>query len=286
MSNIKLSVVHCGRFKLDGGAMFGVVPQQMWKKMIQPDANNMCTWATRSLLLEVGDRKILVDTGIGNKQSEKFRSHFEPHGEENVLDSLKQVGTRAEEITDVFLTHLHFDHVGGALLKDSSDRIKLQFPNATYWSNQKQYDWAMTPNQRERNSFLKENFVPLKEQGKLQFIDVQREPVDWIENLKVEFVYGHTEAMMVLHIPFGESHLVYCADLLPSIHHIGLPYVMSYDIRPLKTLEEKESLLSRALDQKWKLFLEHDIDNECCTLKKNEKGRIVLDSSFNLQTIL
>ena len=222
---MNISVVHAGLFKLDGGAMFGVVPKKMWGKIIESDENNMVTWATRSILIEQGDRKILVDTGIGDKQDEKFRSHFEPHGDQDLLSSLLEKQVHPEEITDVFLTHLHFDHVGGAVYKDEKGKLRNRFPNATYWTNEKHWNWAMEPNMREKASFLKENFVPLKESGKLQFIDVQRDPVQWMDNMKVDFVYGHTEAMMILHVATERGPLVFCADLLPSVHHIGLPYV-------------------------------------------------------------
>ena len=278
---MKVSVVHAGLFKLDGGAMFGVVPKKMWSKVIDSDVNNMVTWATRSILIEQGDRKILVDTGIGTKQDAKFRSHFEPHGDMDLLSSLKEQHIAPEEITDVFLTHLHFDHVGGAVYRDEKGELKNTFPNATYWTNEKHWNWAMEPNMRERASFLKENFVPLQTSGKLQFIDVQRDPVQWMDNLSVQFTYGHTEAMMILHAQTDRGNLVFCADLLPSVHHIGLPYVMSYDIRPLNSLEEKAALASGALEGKWNLFLEHDAQNEVCTVKKNEKGRIVIDQIFD-----
>ena len=278
---MKISVVHAGLFKLDGGAMFGVVPKKMWGKIIESDENNMVTWATRSILIEQGDRKILVDTGIGNKQDDKFRSHFEPHGDMDLMGSLMEQNINTEEITDVFLTHLHFDHVGGAVYIDKDGKFKNTFPNATYWSNEKQWNWAMEPNMREKASFLKENFVPLKDSGRLKFIDVQRDPVKWMDNLDVHFTYGHTEAMMILHAQTERGPLVFCADLMPSVHHIGLPYVMSYDIRPLNSLEEKEALATGALEGNWNLFMEHDANNEVCTVKKNERGRIVIDKIFN-----
>ncbi len=281
---MKLSVINSGLFKLDGGAMFGVVPKQMWQRLNPPDEKNLCTWTMRCLLIEIEDKKILVDTGMGDKQDEKFRSHFEPHGSETLLNSLAKKGLQPEDITDVFLTHLHFDHCGGAVKKDANGNLGSTFPNAIYWSNKTHYEWALNPNDRERASFLKENFTPLMDANVLKFVE-EKEGIELWKGVKAKFVYGHTEAMMPLEISYKNRKIIYCADLLPSAHHIGMPYVMSYDIRPLETLKEKESLLESAAKNNDILFFEHDAQSECCTVKKNEKGRIVLDETFNLADI-
>jgi len=283
---MKLTAIHTGFLKLDGGAMFGIVPKRMWEKMNPPDENNLCTWAMRALLVETGDRKILIDTGIGNKQDAKFRSHFEPHGSETLFSSLVKAGTRREEVTDVFLTHLHFDHCGGALWKnEESGEIEVSFPNAVYWSNKPHFDWAMNPNAREKASFLKENFLPLHEQGRLQFIEVQQN-VKFADDFHVRFFYGHTEAMMAPLLRTERGSVLYCADAMPSRWHIGMPYVMAYDIRPLQTLKEKEAMLEEAVRERFILFFEHDPGAECGTVKADEAGRIVSDRVGALSDLL
>jgi len=279
---MKVSVIKTGFFKLDGGAMFGVVPKKMWKKLNPPDDNNMCTWAMRCLLVESGNRKVLIDTGFGEKQDAKFRSHFEPHGEDNLIQSIQHAGFSLEEITDVFITHMHFDHVGGAVKYNGKGNLTPTFPNAVYWSNQVHYDWAYTPNVRERASFLKENFIPLKEANQLKMIDVEQ-GVEFLPGFNVRFVYGHTEAMMLPQITINNKTLIYCADLFPSAGHVRLPYVMAYDMKPMKTLEEKKMLSEEALENDYIFFFEHDPVNECATLKRNEKGRIVLDKTMTLK---
>jgi glyoxylase-like metal-dependent hydrolase (beta-lactamase superfamily II) len=274
---MKLTSIHTGYFKLDGGAMFGIVPKRMWEKMNPPDENNLCTWAMRALLVEVGERKILIDTGLGNKQDAKFRSHFEPFGEENLFDSLAKAGVSREDVTDVFLTHLHFDHCGGALWKnENSGEVEVSFPNAVYWSNRFHFDWAMNPNAREKASFLKENFLPLYEQGRLQFIEVQQD-VEFLKNFRVRFFNGHTEALMAPLLHTERGSVLYCADALPSRWHVGMPYVMAYDIRPLETLKEKAAMLDEAVRERFILFFEHDPGAECGTVRQDESGRIVLD---------
>ncbi|MFK7810354.1 MAG: MBL fold metallo-hydrolase [Saprospiraceae bacterium] len=282
---MKLHTIETGKFKLDGGAMYGVVPKQMWENINPPDDNNMCTWAMRCMLIETADKKILVDTGIGNKQSDKFRSHFEPHGEDDLLSSLSKVGCSAEDITDVFLTHLHFDHCGGAIKHDEEGNPVPTFPNATYWSNQKHWDWAMNPNPRERASFLKENMVPLKDWGILKMVETKHGE-EWLPGIRVKYYNGHTEAMMALQIDTGEKTILYNADLLPSYGHIGLPYVMAYDIRPLVSMKEKEEMLKDALAQNHVLYFEHDPVVECATLKLNKRGRIVMDQAFRLDEVI
>lgn len=265
--------IQSGFFKLDGGAMFGVVPKKMWEKMNPPDEMNLCTWSMRCLLIKDGSKNILIDCGIGDKQDEKFRSHFHPHGAFNLIDSLSEHSIQPEDITDVFLTHLHFDHCGGALKRDG-DKIIPTFPNATYWSNQKHWDWAIKPNFREKASFLSENILPLQELGILKMIDVQQD-ISWRNNIHIRFLYGHTEAMMCPIIKSQNQTFIYCADLIPSIHHIGMPYVMSYDVRPLETMKEKEWLLNYAFENNAKLILEHDPEFEYCTIIKNEKNQYI-----------
>ncbi|MCB9284208.1 MAG: MBL fold metallo-hydrolase [Lewinellaceae bacterium] len=280
---MKISSIDTGFFKLDGGAMFGIVPRRIWQRLNAPDESNLCVWAMRCLLIETGDRKILVDTGLGDKQDDKFRSFFEPHGEATLLGSLASKGVSASEITDVFLTHLHFDHCGGAVRKAVDGSLEPTFPNATYWSNEVHYQWAVDPNAREKASFLPENFTPLKDAGVLKFLDVQRDPYEWLPGLHVQFVNGHTEAMMLLHLAAPNRQLVYCADLIPSSYHIGLPYIMSYDIRPMDTLTEKTELLEEAVDKNWGLIFEHDPRIECCIVQRSESGRIVANKSGNLE---
>ena len=283
---MKLHVLETGKFKLDGGAMFGVVPKRMWQKMHPADDDNLCTWQMRCLLVEDGNRKILIDTGVGSKQDDRFRSHFYPHDDIDFTESLAKIGLTTEDITDVFLTHFHFDHVGGALKRDAQGAIVPVFPNATYWSNEVHYNWALNPNAREAASFLKENFVPMRDQGILQMIDVQ-EGIKFSDNISLSFVYGHTEAMMLPYIslPSGNT-LIYCADLIPSHHHIQMPYVMAYDLRPLETMKEKKILHDVATDGKHVLFCEHDLDVACGFLTKNENGRVVFGGEVNIADII
>ncbi len=279
---MQLYTINTGLFKLDGGAMHGVVPKSMWNKLNPADENNMCTWAMRCLLISMDNRLILIDTGIGNKQDEKFFSHYYLHGTDSLEKSLQSTGFHSDDITDVFLTHLHFDHVGGAV-KREGDRLVPAFRNAVYWSNRGHWDWALQPNEREKASFLKENILPLEESGQLQFIDIN-EGTEWLPGIKIRFVSGHTEAMMLPQISYKGRTLLYAADLLPSMHHIPLPWVMSYDTRPLHTLKEKKILLQEAVANDWCLFFEHDANNEMCTLKNTEKG-IRPDQSFLLKDL-
>jgi len=275
---MKLHIIETGRFKLDGGAMFGVVPKALWTRLNPPDENNMCSWAMRCLLIEDGERKILIDTGLGTKQDAKFRSHFYPHGEDSLEQSIETAGFSVEDITDVFLTHFHFDHIGGAVTKDDKGNLIPTFPNATYWSNEPHYNWATHPNAREKASFLPENILPLKEHGVLKFIDVEQ-GVRFTDSIHVDFVYGHTEAMMIPYIQLEDGRtLVYTADLLPSHGHIGMPYVMAYDVRPLNTLSEKARLYEKAVNTNHIIFFEHDKDIACAELVKNDRGRVVLGS--------
>lgn len=283
---MKLTPIHTGYLKLDGGAMFGIVPKRMWEKLNPPDENNLCNWAMRALLVETNDRKILIDTGIGNKQDAKFRAHFEPHGPQTLFGSLEQAGVRQDEITDVFLTHLHFDHCGGALWKnEDSGEVELSFPNAFYWTNQRHFDWAMNPNAREKASFLKENFLPLHERGVVRFVDI-RQNVEFTKGFHVSFYNGHTEALMAPLLKTETGTVLYCADAMPSRWHIGMPYVMAYDIRPLVTLKEKAKMLEDAARNGTVLFFEHDPTAECGTVRKDDAGRVVLDKSGLLTDLI
>jgi glyoxylase-like metal-dependent hydrolase (beta-lactamase superfamily II) len=285
LGKMKLTAINTGYFKLDGGAMFGVVPKRLWNRMQPADADNLCTWALRCLLIEHNDRKILVDTGIGFKQGEKFRSHFYPHEEVTLADGLAKHGLLTEDITDVFLTHFHFDHVGGAVAINEKGALVPTFPNATYWSNQLHYNWAFEPNDREKASFLKENFVPLQESGVLKMIPVE-DGYEWLPGFTIRFSYCHTEAMMVLQINTGQDTIVFCADLLPSSFHIRMPYVMGYDIRPLETLKEKARLFEDAMEGNWILFLEHDPGTECIRIGKDDRERYVITERGALEELL
>ncbi|MCB0636033.1 MAG: MBL fold metallo-hydrolase [Lewinella sp.] len=277
-----ISFIDTGLFKLDGGAMFGIVPRSLWQRLNAPDENNLCTWAMRCLLIETAGRRILVDTGIGDKQDARFRSFFHPHGEASLLGSLAAKGLQAEDITDVLLTHLHFDHVGGAVRRDDKGRLVPTFPNATYWTNDRHWQWATDPNPREAASFLPENILPLQEHGVLEFLDVQKDDLPWLPGIRLRYVYGHTEAMMLPIIEQDGRTLAYCADLIPSSFHLGMPYVMAYDVRPLDTLAEKGRLLEEALAGDWVLSFEHDPGTGAGKLVKNEKGRIGLGISAGL----
>lgn len=266
--------LNTGNFKLDGGAMFGVVPKTLWSRTNPADSNNMCDWSMRCLLIEDGDRLILIDTGIGDKQSEKFFSHYYLSDENSLEPNLKKLGFSLDDITDVFLTHLHFDHCGGAI-KWNKDRTGFEpvFKNATYWSTEKHWQWATEPNAREKASFLKENILPIQESGQLKFIERTGDfTKNVFNNFDVLFVDGHTESMMIPHIHYKGKTLVFMADLLPSVGHIPLPYVMGYDTRPLITLDEKGTFLNNATDNEFVLFMEHDYHNECATLQHTEKG--------------
>lgn len=277
-----IKTIHTGYFKLDGGAMFGVVPKTLWSKLNPPDEQNFCTWSLRCLLIEMENKRILVDCGMGNKQDDKFRSFFQPHGNTDLLNVLAQDSIMPEDITDVFLTHLHFDHCGGAVSKDSEGNLIPTFPNAVYWSNERHWDWAINPNERERASFLKENFIPLQQQSKIKFIESDKTYLEWLPGIVIRFSYGHTEAMMTLEMEWNDQKYVYCADLLPSSFHIGLPYIMAYDVRPLVSLQEKEFLLRQAVDHNHILILEHDPIAPAVTVKYDERNRIVMDRIVQL----
>ena len=284
---MKIHVLNTGYFKLDGGAMFGVVPKVIWQKSNPPDENNMCSWAMRSLLIEDGNRLMLIDAGIGDKQNEKFFSHFYRYGNDSLHGNLAKLGFHASDVTDVFLTHLHFDHCGGSIeWNDLKSGYRPTFPSATYWSNEKHWLWATEPNPREKASFLSENILPIQASGQLKFIVRTGDFMEEVfPNMDVLFVDGHTESMMIPHIKYKEKTLVFMADLLPSVGHIPLPYVMGYDTRPLITLKEKASFLENSARENHVLFLEHDSVNECCTLQETEKG-VRLNETFDLSTFL
>ena len=260
---MNLYPINTGFFKLDGGAMFGVVPKSLWNKTNPPDINNMCPWAMRCLLIQCDEKLILIDTGIGKKQSEKFFSYFYLHGNDTLTKSIQNHGFSVNDITDVIFTHLHFDHCGGALTKLKNE-YNLLFPNANYWTNKEHWEWANNPNQREKASFLKENFLPIKENKKLNFL----KEGSFCNGIDIKFFHGHTQAQMIPFIKNNNKTIVFCADLLPSTGHIPLPYVMSYDVNPLITLQEKEDFLNDAFEKDYILFLEHDYYNECCSIGK------------------
>ncbi len=244
---MKLYSINSGNFKLDGGAMFGVVPKSMWNKLNPADENNMCSWAMRCLLVEDGNRLILIDNGMGDKQDAKFFGHYYLHGEDTLDTSLAKYGFNRNDITDVFLTHLHFDHCGGSIVREG-DKLVPAFKNATYWSNEKHWNWAVKPNDREKASFLKENIQPIQDSGQLKFIetpatgftpDGKLQTVAFTDHFSIRFVNGHTEKMMLPQLQYKGHTLVYMADLLPSVAHLPIPYVMAYDMFPLTTLQEK-----------------------------------------------
>jgi len=281
---MKLSTINAGFFKLDGGAMFGVVPKSIWQKTNPADENNLCDWAMRCLLVEDGDRRILIDNGIGYKQDERFLKHYYLHGDDSLEKSLKNQGFSKDDITDVFLTHLHFDHCGGSIERLEDGSLVPAFKNANYWSNKAHWEWAINPNDREKASFLKENILPIQESGKLKFIG-NTDGVAFTDQIKIRFAFGHTDAMMLPQINYKGKTILYMADMLPSIGHIPIPYVMSYDMFPLKTLNEKKKFLTEAVENDYILYLEHDPINECCTLQNTEKGIRVKDT-FKLIDIL
>ncbi|WP_431212095.1 MBL fold metallo-hydrolase [Puia sp. P3] len=287
---MRVHTVNTGFFKLDGGAMFGVVPKSIWNKSNPADSDNLCTWAMRCLLIEGGGRLILVDNGIGNKQDAKFFGHYHLHGSDSLEGSLAALGFHRDDITDVLLTHLHFDHCGGSIVREG-DRLVPAFKNAVYWSNGRHWKWATEPNDREKASFLKENILPIQESGQLRFVEgdvagamAGVAPVGGftaglatvhdaiIPGLSLRLVNGHTDAMMLPQLNYKGRTLIFMADLLPSIGHIPLPYVMAYDMFPLTTLQEKKSFFEEAIAGDYVLFFEHDPVNECCVLERTEKG--------------
>ncbi|MDL1913466.1 MAG: MBL fold metallo-hydrolase [Bergeyella sp.] len=285
---MKLYPIQCGKFKLDGGAMFGVVPKVLWQKTNPADENNMIELGTRSLLIEDGKKLILIDCGMGNKQSERFFSHYSLWGNDSVDKALGKYGFVRNDITDIFFTHLHFDHCGGAI-EWKKDRTALQpsFKNASFWTNENHWQWATKPNPRERASFLTENIIPLQESGKLCFLPLPKNGnYSFAPDLKVDiiFVDGHTEKQMLPVIKYQDKTIVFAADLIPTVGHIPLVYVMGYDTRPLLTLEEKEKFLNQCVENEYLLFLEHDPHHELASLKKTEKG-VRLENTYSLNEV-
>ena len=280
---MKLTTIHTGNFKLDGGAMFGVVPKTLWNKINPADENNMCNWAMRCLLIEVNDRKILIDTGIGNKQSEKFYSHYYLNGSNSLANSLDEIGVGFDEITDVLLTHLHFDHCGGAVT-EIEGKYSPSFPNATYYTTKSHWFHANNPNPRERASFLQENFNALMENNVLEFVEEGDFIADIIE---VKVFNGHTIGMIapLIHVSNGNK-LFYGADLIPSSGHLKPNFVMSYDIQPLVSMEERERINAIAVENGWYYFYEHDLNVEVSNIRKNERNAYVLGETFSLDDIV
>jgi glyoxylase-like metal-dependent hydrolase (beta-lactamase superfamily II) len=279
----KLYTINTGLFKLDGGAMFGVVPKAIWSKTNPADESNLCTLAMRCLLVQDGNRLVLIDTGIGTKLAEKVLPYYHLHGNDALEKSLAQHGFSSDDITDVFLTHLHVDHVGGAVIRQG-DNLVPAFKNATYWSNQQHWDWAtINPNDRERASFLKENIEPLEQSRQLQFLDVQN-GLQFSPNIKVYFVNGHTRGMMLPLISYKGKQVFFVADLVPTAGHLPIAYVASYDMFPLDAMNEKKMYLQQALDEDYILFFEHDAINECCILQQTEKG-IRMNNTLRIEDI-
>lgn len=281
---MKLYSIDTELFKLDGGAMFGVVPKVIWNRLNPADADNLCTWAMRCLLIEDGDRLILVDNGVGDKQDAKFFGHYHLHGPDTLAGSLREHGFHLRDITDVILTHLHFDHCGGSVVREG-DRLLPAFPNARFWSNARHWDWAVKPNDREKASFLKENILPIEASGQLSMLPVPDAGTAAFSSvIRVRYVHGHTEAMMLPQIEYKGRTVIFMADLIPSVWHLPMAWVMAYDMFPMTTLAEKRSFLEEAVDNDWVLFFEHDPVHECCTLQRTEKG-IRLKEHFPLSAL-
>ncbi|MFA8300957.1 MAG: MBL fold metallo-hydrolase [Hyphomicrobiales bacterium] len=272
---MKIIPIDAGNFKMDGGAMFGVVPKSVWSRYYPCDENNLCNWALRSLLIDEGDRKILIDTGMGNKQDAKYFAHFHRNGEGELIKSLNEAGYNADDITDVIITHLHFDHVGGAVYRSSEGALLPTFPNAKYWINKTQWDWAIEANPREKASFFSENFLPLQEAGQVVFVEDQQEIT---ENIKVKSYFGHTHGQIIPFIKYQNKTIVFMADLMPSTAHIPLAWMMAYDIEPMITLKEREEFYKEAINNDMILFFQHDLYNEACNLENTPKGVRVKDS--------
>ena len=279
--------IEAGGFKLDGGAMFGVVPKSLWSKTNPADNENMIEMSSRCMLVENGNKLILVDTGMGDKQSEKFFKYYKRWSNDNLVKSINSSGFSVDDVTDVLLTHLHFDHCGGAVIWDSSkETYDVLFKNAIYWSNENHWGWATNPNSREKASFLDENLFPIKESGQLKFINTISKGFNYCEELGLEIlcVDGHTEKQMIPKIKYKDREIVYAADLIPTAGHIPVPYIMGYDVRPLLTIVEKTDFLNEAYENEYLLFMEHDPYHQLVSLKKTEKG-IRFDKSFSINEL-
>ena len=279
---MELHVIETGNLKLDGGAMFGVVPKTIWQKVYPADENNLCNWSMRCLLVLDGDRKILIDNGIGDKQDEKFLKHYHLNGEATLENSLANLGLSTDDITDMVLTHLHFDHCGGSIVNVGEDQYEPAFKNANYWVSVPQWEWATHPNRREKASFLKENIFPIQDSGQLKLVDNEGE---LFPGFRVKFYSGHTDGQMIPFIKYKGKTIVFTSDLLPSTAHVPLPYVMAFDTQPLLTLKEKEEFFREVIENDYVIFLEHDLYNECCTLENTEKG-VRVKETFNLSKII
>ena len=278
---MKIYTINTGHFKLDGGAMFGVVPKVIWNKLNPADEDNLCPWAMRCMLIEDDNRLILVDNGVGDKQDAKFFGHYHLHGEDSLDKSLQQLGFHHSDITDVILTHLHFDHCGGSIVR-KNDKLIPAFPKANYWSNERHWQWATMPNDREKASFLKENILPIEESGQLNMVRIPETGNAYFsDSISIRYVHGHTDAMMLPQITYKGKIIVFMADLIPAVAHLPVPYVMAYDMFPLTSLLEKKSFLEEALEKEYILFFEHDPVHECCTLQQTERG-IRMKETFRL----
>jgi glyoxylase-like metal-dependent hydrolase (beta-lactamase superfamily II) len=281
---MKIYTINTGNFKLDGGAMFGVVPKVIWNTLNPADENNLCPWAMRCMLIEDDNKLILIDNGVGDKQDEKFFGHYHLHGNDSLEKSLTDLGFHHSDITDVVLTHLHFDHCGGSIIR-KDNKLVPAFPNAHYWSNERHWQWATEPNDREKASFLKENILPIKESGQLQMVRIPSAGNAYFsDSISMRYVHGHTEAMMLPQITYKGKTIVFMADLIPAVAHLPIPYVMAYDMFPLTSLLEKKSFLQEALEKDYILFFEHDPVYECCTLQQTERG-IRMKETFKLSEI-
>ena len=283
---MKIHSINTGNFKLDGGAMFGVVPKSLWNRTNPSDDYNMCDWSMRSLIIEQDNQLVLIDTGIGNKQDDKFFSHFFLSETDKFDRHLNNLGYSKNDFTDVILTHLHFDHCGGAVeWNKNKTGYTTSYKNANYWSTENHWEWATNPNPREKASFLKENILPIEESGQLKFIKRESNYCENVfNNIDMLFVDGHTESMMLPHVKYKNKTIVFMADLIPSVGHIPLPYVMGYDTRPLITMTEKEKFLIEAANKNYIIFLEHDSVNECCTVKHTDKG-VRVDEIFKFEDL-
>lgn len=279
---MNLYKIETGNLMLDGGAMFGVVPKVIWQKLYPADENNLGNWSMRCLLVETQDRRILIDTGMGDKQDEKFFSHYYPNGNDTLEKSLKTAGFSFDDITDVIITHLHFDHVGGAVKKNSDGSYSPAFPKAIYHISKVQWDLAKNPNRREKASFLPENFLPLEEHNQLNLIEKDGELFDSVE---IKIFDGHTLGQIIPYIKYNGSTITYCADLFPSTAHLPMPFIMGYDTQPLITLDDKKRFFADAVNDNFVLFFEHDIYNECCTVHETPKG-VRVKETFTLDELI